>query len=86
MNRANKRWQVYIIQCKDGTLYTGVTNNLAHRIDAHNCGKGCRYTKCRRPVKLLHAASFPDKSAAMRREAEIKKWSRREKEEFLGKK
>ncbi|MCK4810384.1 MAG: GIY-YIG nuclease family protein [Candidatus Omnitrophica bacterium] len=45
-------WYVYIIRCRDNTLYTGITNNLKRRIREHNSGKGCRYTKCRWPVEL----------------------------------
>jgi putative endonuclease len=72
-------WHVYIIICNDGTLYTGVTNKLDQRIEAHNCGKGCRYTKFRWPVKLAHKELHPGKIAAMKREAQIKGWDRKRK-------
>ncbi|MDD5557379.1 MAG: GIY-YIG nuclease family protein [bacterium] len=76
-------WRLYIVRCRDGTLYTGITNDLDRRIRDHNRGKGCRYTKCRRPVRLVHTESFPDKGGALRREAQIKGWSRREKTELI---
>lgn len=71
-----KRWSVYIVKCRDGTLYTGITNDLAHRIDAHNCGIGCRYTRGRRPVRLLYVEEFPNRSSALRREARLKRLKR----------
>ena len=58
-------WHVYILKCKDGKLYTGITNNLSRRIKAHNSGNGCRYTKYRAPVKLLYSEEVPDKPAAL---------------------
>ena len=72
-------WHVYIIRCRDGTFYTTITNNLDQRIREHNRGKGCRYTKYRWPVKLLYQETFPDKVAAMKREAKIKGWDRKKK-------
>jgi len=69
-------WRLYIIRCRDGTYYTGITNNLEHRIKDHNCGKGCRYTKYRWPVKLVYSESQADRSAALKREAQIQGWSR----------
>jgi putative endonuclease len=70
---------VYIIQCKDGTLYTGWTTDVAARINAHNEGAGAKYTKGRGPVTLLHSESFESKSDALRREMAIKKLSREDK-------
>ncbi|MCX6357465.1 MAG: GIY-YIG nuclease family protein, partial [Candidatus Aureabacteria bacterium] len=67
-----KRWHLYIIECRDGTLYTGITNDLARRIGEHNRGKGCRYTRFRGPVRLLYAESCAGRSGAMKREARIK--------------
>ncbi|MCK4912650.1 MAG: GIY-YIG nuclease family protein [Candidatus Omnitrophica bacterium] len=65
-------WSVYIIQCKDSTLYTGITSNLSKRIRDHNSGNGCRYTKYRYPVKLIHSEDYPSKSEALKRESYIK--------------
>ncbi|MCI8814719.1 MAG: GIY-YIG nuclease family protein [Lachnospiraceae bacterium] len=69
----------YIVKCRDGTLYTGWTNDLQKRVQAHNCGKGAKYTKSRRPVELLYYEGFHTKSEAMRRENQIKKLPAREK-------
>jgi putative endonuclease len=65
-------WYVYIIECRDKTLYTGVTNNLSRRVNDHNKGNGCRYTKYRWPVKLIHSEECPTKSEAQKREFYIK--------------
>jgi len=70
---------VYIIKCKDGTLYTGWTTDVDARIKAHNDGAGAKYTKGRGPVTLLHSESFESKSDALRREMAIKKLSRDDK-------
>jgi putative endonuclease len=72
-------WHVYIIECKDGKLYTGITTNLKRRIKAHNSGNGCRFTKYRTPVKLLHHEGGFTKSEALKREARIKSLTRKEK-------
>ena len=74
-----KNWQVYILQCSDGTLYTGCTDNTERRLLCHNSGKGAKYTRCRLPVKLIYTEDAADKSAALRREMAIKKLSRQEK-------
>jgi putative endonuclease len=70
---------VYIIQCKDGSLYTGWTTDVTARVNAHNEGAGAKYTKGRGPVALLHTESFESKPEALRREMAIKKLSRAEK-------
>ncbi|QAT16524.1 putative endonuclease containing a URI domain [Candidatus Velamenicoccus archaeovorus] len=72
-------WYVYIIECKEGSFYTGITNNLKVRIGQHNRGHGCRFTKFRIPVKLLYHEIFPSREAALKREAEIKGWTRERK-------
>lgn len=69
----------YIVECSDGTLYTGWTNNLEKRLEAHNAGKGAKYTKSRRPVRIVYQEIFETKEAAMSREFAIKKLSRKEK-------
>ena len=74
----------YILKCKDGSLYTGWTNDIDKRLRAHNEGKGAKYTKGRRPVELVYAEKFDTKEEAMRREYEIKHMKRKEKEELLG--
>lgn len=70
---------VYIVECADGTFYTGWTNNLEKRIAMHSQGTGAKYTKGRGPVKLVYNEVFEDKKDAMKREYEIKKLTRREK-------
>lgn len=70
----------YLVECADKTLYCGWTNNLEKRVKAHNAGTGARYTKPRRPVVLVYYEEFQTKEEAMRREASIKKLTRRQKE------
>ena len=70
----------YILECSDGSFYTGWTNNLERRVKAHNAGKGAKYTKSRKPVKLVYFETFLTKQEAMRREWEIKQLKRQEKE------
>lgn len=70
---------VYILMCKDNTLYTGWTNCLERRVKVHNEGKGAKYTRGRLPVKLVYFEEFSTKSEALKREFEIKKMSRKEK-------
>ena len=65
-------WHVYIIECNDGSLYTGITNDLDKRITAHNAGLGAKYTKSRRPVHLLYSEPAPDRKQASQREYAIK--------------
>jgi putative endonuclease len=73
-------WYVYIVECSDKTLYTGITTNLKRRVEEHNDSKlGAKYTKARRPVKLVYKKRFKDKSRASSEEARIKKLDRKEK-------
>lgn len=72
-------WTVYILRCGDGTLYTGVTNDLPRRLEAHRSGKGAKYTRSRPPVELVYQEAAEDKSAALRREIAVKRLDRREK-------
>ncbi|MGC4113913.1 MAG: GIY-YIG nuclease family protein [Myxococcales bacterium] len=72
-------WCVYIVECRDGSLYTGATNHLLQRVARHDAGKGARYTRSRRPVKLVFWEPAADKSSALSREARIKQLSRDEK-------
>ena len=77
-------WTVYILRCGDGTLYTGCTNDLSRRLEAHRSGKGAKYTRSRPPVALAYREETADKSAALRREAAIKRLTRREKLALIG--
>jgi putative endonuclease len=79
-------WQVYILECADKTLYTGITVDLARRLEEHNNSKlGAKYTKARRPVKIVYSKKFKNRSAASIAESKIKKLSREEKIKLLGK-
>ena len=76
-------WIVYIMQCADGTFYTGITNDLERRLKQHNAGTASRYTRYRLPVTLIYQAVQPTKSAALKRELEIKKLSRKAKQRLI---
>ena len=65
-------WQVYVLGCADGTLYTGITNDLARRLRLHGTGRASRYTRSRLPVQLVYSESARNRRAALRREAAIK--------------
>ncbi len=73
------RAYTYILECADGTLYIGWTNDLEKRLAAHNAGQGAKYTRGRGPVRLRYYEVFTDKEAALRREASLKRLSRTEK-------
>jgi len=73
----------YILECKDGTYYTGWTNNLEKRLNVHNEGRGAKYTKARLPVSLIYYEEFQTKEEAMRREYAIKHMTRSEKENLI---
>jgi putative endonuclease len=72
-------WYCYIVECSDGTLYTGITTNIENRINTHNSGKGAKYTRSRTPVLLRWSKEFCNKSEASKEEYRIKKLSRLEK-------
>ena len=76
-------WIVYILRCADGTLYTGITDDPERRLQAHNEGKGAKYTRGRRPVEMVYRESCGDKSAALRREYAVKQLGRSEKLELI---
>ncbi|MEM4781280.1 MAG: GIY-YIG nuclease family protein [Halalkalicoccus sp.] len=71
---------VYVLECADGSLYTGYTTDIERRVGEHDAGEGAKYTRGRTPVSLVHTESFETRSAAMRREYAIKQLSRGEKE------
>jgi putative endonuclease len=74
---------VYIVRCRDGTLYTGYARDPRAREKVHNSGRGARYTSGRRPVALAYSEPFDSKSAALRRESELKRWPRSKKERLI---
>ena len=78
-------WFVYMLRCRDGSLYTGYTDDIERRFAVHQSGKGAKYTRSRLPVELVYQESLPDKSAALKREAAIKKLSRQQKLQMIEK-
>lgn len=85
MSTDNEIWHVYMVRCSDGTLYTGITKDVEKRIEAHNSGKdGARYTRSRRPVKLVYSKQVDSRSAAARLEYRFKKLPLAKKEKLIG--
>ncbi len=74
-----RRAFVYLLQCADGSIYTGWTRDVERRLEAHQKGRGARYTRSRLPVSLIYRERLASQAAAMRREAQIKRWPRRRK-------
>lgn len=72
-------WTVYLLRCRDGSLYAGVTTDLARRLARHRAGTASAYTRARRPVQLVYVERQPDRGAALRREAALRRLSRRAK-------
>ena len=79
-------WYVYMLRCRDGSLYTGYTDDVAKRVAVHSSGKGAKYTRSRLPVTLVYQEEQPDKSAALKREHAIKQLSKPQKEALIPKK
>lgn len=82
-SQQKSQWFVYMVLCSDNTIYTGCTNNLENRILIHNRGKGAKYTKMRRPVKLIWSEKHDSRSRAQSRESKIKQLSRYRKKELV---
>ncbi len=78
-----KNWFVYMVECRDGTYYTGVSNDLNHRVEQHNLGNGAKYTRARGPVSLVYREQCADHSAALKREFAIKKLTRSQKKKLI---
>ena len=76
-------WYVYMLRCRDNTLYTGYTDDPERRLAVHNAGKGAKYTKSRLPVNLVYREECPDKSSALKRECAIKQLTKAEKETMI---
>ena len=79
-----KKWFVYILRCGDGSLYTGVSDDVSRRLAAHQAGRGAKYTRGRGPLELLYTEEQPNHGAALRREMRIKALTRREKLALCG--
>ena len=77
---------VYLLRCADGTLYCGWTTDMESRLEAHNAGKGAKYTRSRRPVELVYTEEYEDRHEALSREWHIKRMSRAEKDKLLERK
>ncbi len=73
----------YMVECADGTYYTGWSTDPQKRLQAHNAGKGAKYTQTRRPVKLIYVEELPSKSSALKREYAIKQLTRKQKEQLV---
>lgn len=80
-----KKNYTYILECRDGSLYTGWTNDIEKRVEAHNSGNGAKYTRARRPVKLVYLEESQTKEEAMSREYAIKQMNRQKKLEMIKK-
>ena len=78
-------WYVYILECRDKTLYVGVTKNLTERLDKHNKGKASKYTRGRTPVKMIFTEEHAAKTSALKRENELKGWTRAKKLALIAK-
>jgi putative endonuclease len=78
-----KTWYLYLIRCGDGTLYTGISNDVARRLAEHRSGKGARYLRGRGPLALVRMIRVGDRSSATRIEARVKKFSRTKKEDLI---
>jgi len=75
----SREWLVYLLRCRDGSLYTGITNDLPRRLARHRAGTGSAYVRARLPIRVVYREAQPDRSTALRREAAIKKLTRRSK-------
>ena len=76
-------WHLYILRCRDGSLYTGITTDVEKRLEAHRTGKGAKYTRGRGPLELVYREICGTHSTALRRELEIKSLSREEKQKLI---
>lgn len=79
----DKAWFLYLVRCADGSLYTGITNDVPRRCKQHNAGTASRYTSSRLPVELIYQESQPSRSVALKGELAIKAMSREEKESLI---
>ena len=79
----NKAWFLYLVRCADGSLYTGITNDVPRRCQQHNAGTASRYTRSRLPVELVYQESQASRSVALKRELAVKAMSREEKESLI---
>ena len=78
-----KKYYAYMLRCSDDTIYSGYTDDVERRVEVHNSGKGAKYTKIRRPVKLVYFETYDSKSEAMKREYQFKHLTRLQKEQLI---
>ena len=83
MNRPDRHFFVYILRCSDGSYYVGQTEDVQQRVHDHNEGRGATWTATRRPVELVYQESFDELDSVVRREAQLKRWSRAKKEALI---
>ena len=84
MTTINREWFLYVVMCNDNTLYTGITTDVTRRLHEHNtCRSGAKYTKARRPVKLVYTAVYENRSAAQKAEYKLKQLTRTQKEAYI---
>ena len=81
----DKKWYLYILRCGDGTLYTGITTDVQARFEAHQCGKGAKYTRGRSPLELVDREECESHSDALKRELAVKAMPREEKQQLIKK-
>ena len=74
---------VYLLGCKDGSIYTGITNDLKQRLERHKAGVGSNYTRAKGAEKILYTEEYADRGSALKREAEIKRWTRQKKLDLI---
>lgn len=84
-SREEDQWILYILECGDGSYYTGITKNLENRLKKHNDGKGAAYTRSHRPVKLIYQEKCSNRASALIREMKVKSLNRKEKEKLVKK-
>jgi predicted GIY-YIG superfamily endonuclease len=83
VRKKTSRWFLYVLQCSDGTLYTGITNNLARRLAQHNNGTASRYTRSRLPIRVVFQEPCRSRSHALKKEYKVKAMSRKQKEAYI---
>jgi len=81
----DKQWKLYILECGDGSLYTGIATDVERRLEQHTSGKGAKYTRGRGPLKLVYQETCEDHSQALKREMEVKAMTRTQKDALVGK-
>ena len=77
------KWYLYILRCKDGTLYTGIATDVQKRLEMHRSGKGAKYTRGRSPLELVYSEECENHSQALKRECEVKKLSKDQKQQLI---